>query len=244
VAVGAGNGRASSPSQQHGQHQVGRVAGLPSGRAVVGGFLVALAAIGVYAAYRGASSGPSHRFIVASRDIAPGSTLSTADLTLVAVDLPDGAAARAFGDTRALVGRIAVAPVTKGELVQASAVADRSAADARFQVSLPLDRSRALDGTLAAGEKVDVIVTYTGTEAARTLVVARRAEVVRVSVPSRGGISGGGDLVVVLALPNEDEVLAVTHGAQAGKVTLVRATGAGAEGLSGADSYRPPAGSG
>lgn len=218
----------------------GRASALPSGRAVVGGFLVALAATGVFSAYRNASSGPTHRYVAAARGISAGTTIGPGDLELVAVDLPESAGSRSFADAGSLVGRIAVAPIAKGELVQASAISERASADSRFQVSIPIERARALDGAIQAGERVDILVTYAGSDAARTLVVARRAEVVRLASTSRGALSGGGDLVVVLALPTPDEVLAVTHGSQAGKVTLVRATGPGADSAAGPDSYQPP----
>jgi Flp pilus assembly protein CpaB len=202
--------------------------------------LVALAAIGVFMAYRGTTDGPTHRYVTVSRDLAAGTTIGASDLVLSGVDLPDATAAHSFTDPASLVGAVTVAPITKGELVQASAVSARSSTTAGFQVSIPLERARALDGALQAGELLDVLVTYAGTSDARTLVVARRAQVIRVDSASRSAIATSTDLVLVLGLPTEDEALAVTHGSQAGKITLVRATGAGAA-PSSADSYQPPA---
>ncbi len=61
--------------------------GLPSGRAVVGGFLVALAAIGVFAAYTSATAEPVTEYVVAARDLTPGEQLTSGDVELVAIDL-------------------------------------------------------------------------------------------------------------------------------------------------------------
>jgi Flp pilus assembly protein CpaB len=220
--------------------------GLPSGRAVVGGFLVAIAALGTFSAYRGASSGASHRYVVAAHDIAAGTTVQASDLVTTTVDLPDGLAQRAFSQPAAVAGHIALFAVAKDELVQASALADASKAAHRYELSLPIERTRALGGTLVAGELVDVLVTYGSGSDAATLVVARRASVVHIDDAKRSSSVGStGDLSLELALTTPDEVLAVTHASQAGNVTIVRATGAAAAGAApGPDEYQPPAGAG
>ena len=56
----------------------------------------------------------------------------------------------------------------------------------------------------------------------------------------RSTIASSGEIVVVLALDQPDDVLAVTHASQAGKVTLVRSTGVPSTVDPGADSYTPP----
>ena len=211
---------------------------LPGGRAVVGGFLVALAALGAFVAARGTDQGPAHSYVTVSRDLPSGTKLQAGDLRLVPMDLPDGLASRAFAETSALVGRLTIHPLAQGELVQASAVVTGEAADPRSQVSVPVDRSRALDGQLASGERVDVLSTYGTGADGQTIVVVRGAEVLRVDQGQRGALAGGNDLIVLLALPTSNDALAVTHAAQAGKITLVRTTAASTDG--GSSSYRPP----
>jgi Flp pilus assembly protein CpaB len=216
---------------------IARRRSLPGGRAVVGGFLVALAVLGVFVAVKGASKHPTTRYVVVARDVAAGTTLTPSDLTTDLVDLPGGVASRAFTDPGSLVGRIAIGPMTEGELVQRSAVVEPSEAGTAYQVSLPIERSRALAGGLVAGETVDVLVTY----ASETIVVSRGATVIKSDTGGRGTISSGGETVLVLAVQTPDEVLAITHGSQVGKVTVVRTTGVTADDP-GPDTYRPPSG--
>ncbi|CAN5158982.1 hypothetical protein BH18ACT4_BH18ACT4_14360 [soil metagenome] len=92
---------------------------LPSGRAVAGGLLVAVAAVGIFSAYRGAADDPSASFLVARSDLEIGTTLSTSDLELRPVDLPPALAARAYTDVDDLVGGVTVAPLANGDLIQA-----------------------------------------------------------------------------------------------------------------------------
>jgi hypothetical protein len=214
---------------------VTRRRGLPSGRAVVGGFLIALAALGVFVAYQGAARHATTQYAVVAHDVAPGSILTAADLETAGMELPNELAGRAFTDPSALVGKVTLGPLTDGELVQRSAVVAPAQAGSAYQVSLPIDRSRALAGGLVAGEVVDVLVTY----ASETIVVSRGATVVRSDSGGRGTIGSGGETVLVLAVRSPDEVLAITHGSQVGKVTVVRTTGVADEDV-GPNSYQPP----
>lgn len=211
---------------------------LPSGRAVVGAFLVAIAALGAFVAARGTSSGPSQSYVVVTHDVLAGSTLQTSDLRTEPVDLPSELAGRAFTDPSAVVGRVVTASLASGELVQASAVVGGDAADPRLQLSVPVERSRALDGLVAPGERVDILATYgTGSDGV-TILVVRRAEVLRVDLGQRGTLTANNDAIILVAVNSSDDALAVTHAAQAGKITLVRATAA--QSADGPDSYRPP----
>jgi len=211
---------------------------MPSGRAVVGGLLVALAALAAFVAARGDQGGPTGSYVVVAHDVVAGTKLQANDLRTVSMDLPDALAHRAFTDVGAVAGRLTTSPLSDGELVQASAVLGGDAADSRYQLSVPVERSRALDGLIARGEKVDVLVTYgTGADGG-TFVVAHRAEVLRVDQAERGALGAGSEMIIVLAVDSANDALAVTHAGQAGKVTLVRSTGSGSE--VGPDSYQPP----
>lgn len=234
-----GNGSASSASAQAPTRPLTRRRALPSGRAVVGGFLVAVAALGAFVAARGTGDGPSRSYVVVARDVVAGTTLRDADLRTSAVDLPEDLAARSFTDPSALVGRVLTTTLASGELIQASSVVGGSAADPRLQLSLPIEKARALDGLLVAGETVDVLVTYGSGSDGATFVVVRSADVLRVDQGQRTGLTGTSEMVILLAVDSTEDALALTHASQAGKITLVRSTAAGS--TSGPDSYRPPA---
>jgi Flp pilus assembly protein CpaB len=213
---------------------------LPSGRAVVGGLLVALAALAAFVAAKGNDRGPTHSYVVAAHDLVAGTRLDAADVRTVAMDLPDGVAGRAFTDLAAVTGRVTVSSLADGELIQVSTVVAGDAADPRYQLSVPVERSRALDGLVSAGELVDVMATYGTGGDGETLVVVRGAEVLRVDQGQRGALTSGNDLIILLAVRTADDALAVTHAAQAGKVTLVRSTAVPS--VDGPTSYRPPTG--
>ena len=74
--------------------------GLPGSRAVVGGLLMAVAAIGVFAAYTDATSGSGAQVVVAVRDLRVGHVIDQADLRAVAAELPRSARSAASHATR------------------------------------------------------------------------------------------------------------------------------------------------
>jgi hypothetical protein len=227
VPAGAGAGR----------RVVARRAALPGGRAVVGGFLVALAAVGGVAGWARATADTRLRYQAAARDLPVGRRIEPGDLAWARADLPPFVAARAFRRPGLVVGAVTLGPMARGELVQASHVLRGPAAAGR-QISFPIEAARALDGSLRAGETVDVLATYGTGQDAYTLVVVRDARVVTVSTP-RGALSDARSEVVTLAVASAADGLAVAHAAGAGAVTLVRAPGDG--GPPGPSSYRAPA---
>ena len=199
---------------------------LPGGRAVAGGFLVAASAVGVFAAYRNAGADPTTTYLVAAGDILAGEELDPADVTAVALDLPDAQHQRVLRDPARLDGAVALAPIAAGELVQVSDVARPARAPDRAQISIPVDPGFALNGDaglLDAGERVDVIVTYTSGGAPETSTVAAGAEVVAVYRPDET-VGGAGSVTLVLAVPRS-ELEPVAQAAAAGQVSIARTTG-------------------
>ena len=219
------------------RQSIGRRRGLPGGRAVVGGFLVALSLIAIFAGYIGATSETQVLFAVARNDLTVGDVIGPGDLAMVPMDLPpEITGSRAFTDHDALVGATVLGPIAKGELIQAGAVLRREGGEANGpQVSVALPSSRAVGGSLVPGELVDVLATYgTGVDA-YTLTVVREARVVRVD-EAGGALSDGASLVVTLAVTTNDDARAVSHSSSAAEVSVVRSAGA----RSGGDSYRTP----
>ena len=196
---------------------------LPGGRAVIGGFLVAASATGVFAAWSSASSGPSTTYVVVTDDIAPGERIERNDLALVTVDLPAAQRRLAFTDLDVLVGATAIAPLVDGQLVQSSAVAKPTGAPERAQVSLRVEAGSAVGGDLRSGDVVDVIATYTSGGEPQTSTIARSALVVKL-VRDEQRVGAGSSVVVVLAV-RPDELEPIASAAAAGHVTIARTTG-------------------
>lgn len=213
---------------------------LPGGRAVVGGFLVALAAVGIFTAYTTATADQREEYLVASRDLTLGHRLTEADLAPMPMELPHDLQGRSYQDPSLLVGAVVIGPVAKGELLQASDVVARPGSAVGRELSFPIESARAVDGQLKRGELVDVLASYgTGTDA-YTVMVMRGARVVDRSRPDRS-LGGDADEVVTLAVPSRADALAMAHAVNAGAVTLVR-SGEGADAGGGGDrtTYRAP----
>jgi hypothetical protein len=207
---------------------------LPDGRAVAGGLLVAVSAVGLFASWRSASAPPTSEYVVAARTIPVGTVLRPADVATVRLDLPSSLRRRTFADVDAVVGAEAVGAIEPGELVQASDLTAGTGTRAH-QLSFSIEASRALDGAIGRGERVDVVATYGGGGGdSWTAVVASGALVADVSA-SGAALGSGRTLTVTLALERGDDVLAVTHAARAGAITIVRS----GDGAGSASTYRP-----
>jgi Flp pilus assembly protein CpaB len=216
-----GDGTSAALGQSPGRRVLDRPA-LPSARAVVGALLVTLSSVITFVAWQRASAGADRSYLVARRPVVPGERLGPGDLRSLPLELPAGLAASAFRDVDGLVGRVALAPIGEGELIQASQVSQEGSAPPMVMVAFALPRDRAVDGRLRSGDLVDVFVTYPD----QTTAVATGVPVVALG-ESGGGLTGGGDLTVTLALDARQPRAELIHAVRAGEVTLVRSTGAG-----------------
>jgi pilus assembly protein CpaB len=233
------NGRATSePSEA--PRRVERRVGLPSGRAVVGGLLMALAAVGTFLAYADATADGTIDVLVAARDLAPGQTIRAGDVELVAVELP-GQVRGLFGDLDAAVGRQLIAPVRAGEFLLGSATVVPLEGAETMEIAISVPGSRAV-GRLQPGERVDVFSTW-GSDV--TQLIAVDARVLEVRGSSSEGLGGTDTTVVRLAVADFGQVEALVHAQAAGDITMVRATiGTEAEDLGREYRPRPPTSSG
>jgi Flp pilus assembly protein CpaB len=209
---------------EHPTRSVRRRRGLPGSRAVVGGLLVAVAAVGLFAAASSSGQGPTDSYVVARLDLAAGTRLAATDLELVAMELAPALRSRAFSSPQPLVGATLIAPLGPGELVQSSAVVARKGDTASRELSFTLERGRLSPG-VKHGERVDLLATYGTGNDAYTVVVVRQALLVAVERP-RTAAGDNGPATVTVALEEPADALALAHAIQLGKVTLVRATGA------------------
>jgi Flp pilus assembly protein CpaB len=199
---------------------------LPGGRAVVGGFLVSLAALGVFASYTTASKSHLARYVVASTDLVVGQRISPRDLAVEPMQLPTTLAEDdAFGSPSALAGAVVVGPVRAGELVQASDVVEASGAPRARTLSFSIDASRAVNGTLQVGDTVDAIATFGTGSGASTVVAAQDLRVVALSTSAAGLTGQSPSDVVTVSVARDSDILALVQAVNAGQLVLVRATG-------------------
>ena len=209
--------------------RIGRRRALPSGRAVAGGFSVALAAVVLFGSWLGTRPRPAHLWVVTGRALAAGTRLAPSDLTTASLDLGSGpAAASAFASVDGLVGRTLAVSVGPGELVEHSElVGGGSLSDSR---PVPVSVSAADLVDLAPGDLVDVLVTSGDGSGGHTTLVVRGAVVRSTDQPSSGLLGSGSADVVTLGVASLSEVEAVVAAERAGTVDLVvgsRSDGAG-----------------
>jgi Flp pilus assembly protein CpaB len=200
--------------------EIARHRGLPGGRAVLGGVLMAVAVVGVFVAYQQAGRSPTDPIVVSARSIHAGEVLTSDDLRMVDGELPDGVDGRAFASVDAVAGRVALGPIGEGEIVQAASVTDDATAPNQHEIALTLPRPQVAVGRLKEGERIDVFVTYDE----RTASVVRGAEVVMISADDDASLTSERDISLVIAVPSGDAVAALVHALRTGDVTVVRST--------------------
>lgn len=193
--------------------------GLPRTRAVVGGLLMALAAIGVFLAYADASRGPSDPIVITRHAIRVGEVLEATDLRVVTGELP-AAADGSFDDIATVVGRVALGPIEEGEVVQAGSVTDDRSSAPVHEVALTLPRDQVAVGRLKQGERVDVFVTRDD----RTRSVVRGVQVVQIATSGDGSLTSDREISIVVAAPSGEAAAALVHALRTGDVTVVRST--------------------
>lgn len=136
-----------------------RPRGLPPGRAVLGGLLIAAAAVVVFAGALASGSGRSARYVVAARPLAAGTIIAPGDTATETFALPSEARGAAFRRIGTLIGRTVSVAVTPGELIQASMLTPAGGNRVLRPVSVAVDSS-SLAG-LTAGDPVDVLAVAT-----------------------------------------------------------------------------------
>jgi predicted secreted protein len=218
----ARNGRRNGHSP--GTAATGRRRGVPGGRAVLGGLLVAAAVVGLFYASTRTQAPPRQSYVVARHAIAPGTRLGRDDLGRVAIDLPPAVAARAFRDPGTVVGATAIAPLEAGELIQASAVVAKTSAPASREVTFAVAKTT-VASSLEEGERIDLVATYGTSSDAFSTVVLHQALVVGLD-RGRDSVGAESNVSVTVAVDDATDAVALAHAVQLAKLTVVRATGA------------------
>jgi len=192
-------------------------------RVVTGVVLVAVSVVGVIRLTGGPEAGTP--VFVAAADLDAGHVVTRDDLTTVEVRAAHGViAGLERADHRAPVGRVLRTPVRAGAAIPIDALG--GAVPAGRDVTIPVTPDHALGGAIRPGDRVDVYATFDkGTDAARTLTVARGATVR--GITESDGLFGQreGAIAAITLAVDPDAAIAVAFAARNGELDVVRARG-------------------
>ncbi|MDH3756170.1 MAG: SAF domain-containing protein [Acidimicrobiia bacterium] len=235
----------STPAGLPAANTIARRRGLPTGRAVLGALLVAVAAIGLFVAYREAVGEPDTDYVILEAAVEPGERITAADVRIEAIDLPPEVGATAFTSIDQVVGAVAITPLASETIVPRDNVlllapGEEPESPPWREMSFGIGIDHAVDGRLRPGERIDMIATYSTQSEAETVVVFRDAPVLRVSEGEGGVLSSTDGLVITVALVDPAEVLATINAVDdADEITVIRATKASDQVLPDSYDYEP-----
>ncbi len=200
---------------------------LPNVRALVGSLLCVGAALLAWFAATGGTDVPARPIIVAARDIPAGVVVSPEDVEVQSLVVPNGLGERTFSAEAVVVGTVTLGPVSDGDPVLRSVVGAGSGTQTPRQLSLSLPVAAAVGGTLRSGDTVDVFATYepSGDEPARTVALARKVLISRISGADPNVVSPTGDRLITFALEPLLDVEQFINASATAKIHLVRTTG-------------------
>lgn len=190
-------------------------------RLVVGLLLVALSVIG---GLRLAGTGETSVVVyTAARDLPAGHRLEPGDLATTRLRAQDAVLDRLVRGT-APVDRVLQEPLAEGDLVPGAALG--TATGAGREITIPIGAEHALGGVLQPGDRVDVLASFDkGTETAKTLTIAARAQVI--DVVRSDGLFGQreGELSAITLGVQPDDAVLVAFAVRNGEIDIVRAQG-------------------
>lgn len=192
---------------------------------MVGGLLVALAAMLAWWAAAGGQRGPAERYLVARHAIGPGERIGPGDIRPAAMDLPPGIRSRAFVEARALVGTVALGPIEAGELVQAGSVTSSHEQAPERELAFSVASIWAVGGDLRPGDHIDVFATYGDGPSSQTIRVLADATVRRLGDIGGDGLGETRTQTITVALVRGIPVEAVVNATRAATITVLRVTG-------------------
>ena len=165
--------------------------------------------------------------VAVGRDVAMGDVLQSIDLTTVDIGADDALLAGLYraNDIRALLGRVMVAPIRKGDMIRRSDVRSVAASGGLRSISFALDSADAVAGAVGVGDRIDIVgVAHNGTESG---YVMTDASVLAVSNPQTSGPLRSTDRKLTITVNvAPDAALRLVAAQSAGKIVVVRATGA------------------
>lgn len=160
---------------------------------------------------------------IADRALTTGSPLDTSTLRLVPVEsnfegLPSLVTEEQIGE---MAGWVLARPVAAGEMVQRSAFVQPGSNSGLRSMSLPVPMEHAAGGSLATGDRVDVISVVDD----RARYVAADLEVISVSDGAASGGIGTISAYHVVVNVDAEEALRLAEALDAGSVEIIRSTG-------------------
>lgn len=160
---------------------------------------------------------------VADRPLVAGSPVSFSDLRFVAIDTDFDAIGSMITESAAASfdGWILQGAVAEGELVSPSDLIEPGAPDGLRSMSIPIALEHAAGGTLAAGDRIDVVSVVDG----EAHYVAVGIELLGVSEEGGGSLGGLGSYHLVVAV-DSDQALALAEAIDSGSIEVIRSTGA------------------
>ena len=235
MGIGQGDTTATSASDERAATQPRRVhssRGLPTSRAVVGGLLISIAALGTYIVATSDAPDPRRPYAVAVEPIAAGQVIEAGSIDLRMLQLDTDVAQRAVPDLALLPGTVALAPFAPGDLITRTLVVPAEsdvAASVMAEVSFPVQPERT-PRNLTAGEHITVFATSSVASKSSTHVAAIDAIVVHYDTnrDSIGAIRGA---VLTLALPPSVNLTSFVHDTQVSDLEIVRSNGIDTEEL-------------
>ena len=170
---------------------------------------------------------PTMQVAVASRDLAAGSVLQTADVELLVVDA-DSALAETVLAAGDLNGSYRLAErIVSGDPIRRSALLAGGDGDAPAgrSMSIPIDRANAVGGALRVGDKVDVLAVF-GDQARFILTDTTVLALSDTGESSGGLLRAGTDTYFVTVGVDENSALSVAEALKSAELQIVQATGA------------------
>jgi Flp pilus assembly protein CpaB len=195
---------------------------MPSGRALVGGLLVAVSTIGIFAAYRAASTPTVTNWLIINSEVEAGATIRSENLAFAPMDIHRETRERAFTDPEEVIGRVAVVHLHKGELVQQSTIARGvdSVSPAR-RVGISLDPADALGGAVKVGDRVDVLSVP---DDASAEVIVRGALIDDLADTAAESVGSTRAFSLILVVPDEPAAVKILDAQTSGHITLIAAS--------------------
>jgi Flp pilus assembly protein CpaB len=166
------------------------------------------------------------RITVAGHDLEPGARLAAGDLTTAEVGRQGEVTGRFVpaDDAPALLGKVVIAPIARGDPLLASNLRDAAASDGLRAMSFAVETSRAVGGALDVSDRVDVLAADRDGAVGYVLV---DAEVLARSTSGDGSpIRGPGDELTVTLSVDADGARRLASALAVGEITVVRSTGA------------------